>query len=65
MTCYTVISVLFVESCLNALDCVDIMSSHAVACVSNECRRRCSKVFAAHTELHSAHWEYFTFKDAS
>ena len=32
---YTVISVLFVGSCFDALDCVDLMSRRAVTCASN------------------------------
>ena len=35
-TFYTVISVLFVGSCFNALDCVDLMSRRAVSCDSNK-----------------------------
>ena len=35
----TLISVLFVGSCSNALDCVDLMSRRAVTCVSNKRRR--------------------------
>ena len=35
----TLISALFVGSCSNALDCVDLMSRCAVTCVSNKRRR--------------------------
>ena len=37
MTFYIVISVLFVGSCFNALDCADLMSRHVVRCGSNKC----------------------------
>ena len=35
-TFYTMISVLFVGSCFNALDCVDVMSREAVKYASNK-----------------------------
>ena len=64
-TVYTVISILFIGSCFNVLDCVDLMSRRGVKCVCNK-RGRTSidgvfKVFAADTELYSAHWGYCPF----
>ena len=38
-TFYTMISVLFVGSCFNALDCVDLMNRRAVRCSSNKRER--------------------------
>ena len=38
-TFYTMISVLFVGSCFNSLDCVDLMSRRAVRCSSSKRKR--------------------------